>query len=137
MNHFERVDKVLKFKGFPRYWLAGQLGVPQNTFTRYFSVEQQSKLLPYLWEIYLIFPDISREWLFFDEGPMLQSEVLACKENNPELFEALKKNSLLSEENRNLRDRLNDLEKNMKAKQDNLVAHGLGNVVHSSRGGTE
>ena len=69
---------------------------------------------------------------------MLQSEALARKENNSELVEALKNNAILSEENRNLRDRLNDLEKNMKVmKQGRFVAHGLGSAAHSSQGGTE
>lgn len=73
MELFERVEQVLWHNKMPRYALAKKLGVAQNTFTRYFCMEQQAKLSQYLWDIHALFPDIRREWLFFGEGEMLDS----------------------------------------------------------------
>lgn len=73
MELFERVEQVLRHNKMPRYALAKELGVAQNTFTRYFCATQQAKLSQYLWAIHALFPDVRREWLFFGEGEMLDS----------------------------------------------------------------
>ncbi len=70
MEVFERVTEVLKAKKLARYQLAEMVGAKQNTFNRYFDLENQDKLTPYLWKILELFPDISRDWLFFGEGEM-------------------------------------------------------------------
>lgn len=68
MQLFERVELILSLKKMPRYVLAEKLGMKQNTFTRYFCKEHQAKMTPHLWEILKIFPDVNRNWLFFEEG---------------------------------------------------------------------
>lgn len=68
MQLFERVELILSLKKMPRYVLAEKLGMKQNTFTRYFCREHQAKMTPHLWEILKIFPDVNRNWLFFEEG---------------------------------------------------------------------
>lgn len=73
MELYERVEQILRHHKMPRYALAKKLGVAQNTFTRYFCMDQQAKLSQYLWDIHALFPDIRREWLFFGEGEMLDS----------------------------------------------------------------
>lgn len=79
MQLFERVELILSLKKMPRYVLAEKLGVKQNTFTRYFCQEHQAKMTPHLWDILNIFPDVNRNWLFFEEGePFLGAR--ACHE---------------------------------------------------------
>lgn len=68
MQLFERVELILSLKKMARYALAEKLGIKQNTFTRYFCPEHQGKIAPHLWEILNIFPDVNRDWLFFEEG---------------------------------------------------------------------
>lgn len=68
MELFERVDYILNQKGLSRKALASKLGVPQSTFTMYFSVSRQDKLAPLLWKLAELWPDVPRNWLFFGEG---------------------------------------------------------------------
>lgn len=74
---FERIEKLLETKGSSRQRLAKQLGVPQVTFNRYFCEEQQDKLAQHLWAILKIFPDLRRDWLFFDEGDILSGGTIS------------------------------------------------------------
>jgi len=68
---YRRVDEFLRFFGESRTHLARKLGIPQNTFNRYFCEEHSSKLCAHLWKIAELYPQLCKEWLFFGEGEML------------------------------------------------------------------
>lgn len=74
MELFQRIEMVLSLARMPKYVLAEKLGISQATLTRYFCLEQQDKLKMLLWDIALLFPDINREWLFFEEGKILKKD---------------------------------------------------------------
>lgn len=81
MELYQRIEMVLAIKKMPKYVLAEKINAKQNTIGRYFCVEQQDKLKLYLWEISDLFPDINRDWLFFEEGKMLKSDEEKAKED--------------------------------------------------------
>ena len=73
MELCERVDAVISRMAKSRAHLAKQLNIKQTTFNSWFSRERQENLLPVLFSILELYPNISRDWLFFDEGEMLTS----------------------------------------------------------------
>lgn len=79
MELFQRLEIILSLAKMPKSLLAKKLGVAQQTLNRYFCLEQQEKLKMHLWEIAALFPDINRDWLFFEEGKMLKAEEEADK----------------------------------------------------------
>jgi len=74
MELFERVDAVIRKMAKSRTHLAKQLNISQTTFNSWFSPDRQDNLWPVLFGILKIHPYISRDWLFFGEGSMLESE---------------------------------------------------------------
>jgi hypothetical protein len=54
--------------------LAKQLNIKQTTFNSWFSRARQDNLWPVLFPILKLYPYVSRDWLFFGEGAMLESE---------------------------------------------------------------
>jgi len=74
MELYERVDLVIKRMGKSRTSLAKQFNIKQTTFNSWFSLKRQDNLWPALRQILELYPNISREWLFFGEGEMLESE---------------------------------------------------------------
>ena len=70
MEIFERVLLAIQHKGATKAWLANELGIPKPTFNGWFSTDKQERLVPKLYAIHNLWPDISREWLFFGEGNM-------------------------------------------------------------------
>jgi len=74
MELYERVDVVIRRMAKSRSNMAKQLNINQTTFNNWFSQGRQSNLLPVLFRILEFYPNISRDWLFFDEGEMLKSE---------------------------------------------------------------
>ena len=54
--------------------LARVIGVNELTFKGYCSESREGNLWPLLPAILAAFPEISREWLYFNEGEMLQSD---------------------------------------------------------------
>lgn len=50
--------------------LAEMLEIKQNTFSGYLKPERQDNLWPLLPKILALFPRLSRNWLYFGEGPM-------------------------------------------------------------------
>jgi hypothetical protein len=74
MELYERVDAVIRRMAKSRTHLAKQLNIKQTTFNSWFSLDRQDNLWPVLFEILKLYPYISRDWLFFDEGVMLESE---------------------------------------------------------------
>lgn len=80
MYLFEKIDKLLEHYNYSRIMLAKKIDVPTATFNRYFSENQEDKLRGCLWKIHEVFPEISRNWLFFGEGEMFDKI-----ESNPEI----------------------------------------------------
>jgi hypothetical protein len=74
MELYERVDAVIRRTAKSRSHLAKQLNIRQTTFNSWFSRSRQDNLWPVLFEILKLYPYLSREWLFFGEGAMLESE---------------------------------------------------------------
>jgi len=74
MELYERVDEVIRKTAKSRSHLAKQLDIKQTTFNSWFSPARQDNLWPVLFDILKLYPYISREWLFFGEGAILESE---------------------------------------------------------------
>lgn len=74
MELFERIKKISKkFTGSDKA-LAELLDLKQQTFCGYLREERQNNLWPLLPRILVLFPQISRDWLYFDEGEMLTTD---------------------------------------------------------------
>ncbi|MDR2935122.1 MAG: helix-turn-helix domain containing protein [Candidatus Adiutrix sp.] len=73
MELYERVDELIKKMGRSRAHLAKQLNIRQTTFNNWFSSGRQHYLWPALLKILEIYPQVSRDWLFFGEGEMRRS----------------------------------------------------------------
>ena len=99
---FQRIVKILQMFGESRTQLAQKLGIPQNTFNRYFCEEHEEKLAQYLWEISELYPQVCREWLFFGEGEMLKD-----RSGNPDAAPAADARMAL------LQQRLEDMERKL------------------------
>jgi hypothetical protein len=74
MELYERVDAVIGRLAKSRSHLAKQLNIKQTTFNSWFSGDRQEYLLPALYKVLALYPNISREWLFFGEGEMIKTE---------------------------------------------------------------
>jgi hypothetical protein len=74
MELYERVDEIIRRMARSRTHLAKQLDIRQTTFNSWFSRYRQDCLWPVLFKILELYPHISRDWLFFGEGSMLESE---------------------------------------------------------------
>ncbi len=109
MQLFQKIDNILKYYNFSRIMLAKKINIHVATFNRYFTPDQEDKLRSCLWDIHKIFPEISRDWLFFDEGEMFltsnNNSFLSDKELEKknielqnELFEERKLNRKLQSE---------------------------------------
>ncbi len=70
MQLYERVKSILAALTISQSELARRLGMPQRTFQGYLNERRQDNLWPILPQILEIFPRISRQWLYFEEGPM-------------------------------------------------------------------
>ena len=71
---FERVKTASKRLTGKTYGIASIIGVNELTFKGYCSEAREGNLWPLLPAILAAFPELSREWLYFDEGEMLISE---------------------------------------------------------------
>ncbi len=74
MELFERVKAVAKLLAGSDKALGEKLSLRQNTFSYYLSQKTQGKLWELLPKILEIYPQIRRDWLYFDEGEMLKSD---------------------------------------------------------------
>jgi len=74
MELYERVDEIIRRLARSRTNLAKLLNIKQTTFNSWFSSDRQDNLWPVLFEILKLYPHVSRNWLFFGEGAMLESE---------------------------------------------------------------
>ncbi|MEE0815184.1 MAG: hypothetical protein U0M13_05930 [Desulfovibrio fairfieldensis] len=93
MELFERVKQVAR-----RYFqtdkaLAEALGIPQSTFSAWCNTRRQDNLWPHLAKIAELCPYVRREWLYYEEGSMLEPESTAQPvtpaQNKPDELTAL------------------------------------------------
>ena len=75
MELYERVDMVIRKMTKSRSQLARQLNIKQTTFNSWFSQDRQHYLWSTLFQILEFYPHVSRDWLFFNEGRLLKSEM--------------------------------------------------------------
>ena len=71
MELFERVKRCAEALRLSESALAREIGLKQSTFAGYLTPARQHKLWILLPDILRAFPRISRQWLYFEEGPML------------------------------------------------------------------
>ena len=70
MELFERVRRISAEIAGSQKKLAELLGIAPNTFQGYLKSEREDNLWPVLPQILGLYPQVSREWLYFDEGEM-------------------------------------------------------------------
>ena len=68
---FQRVEGVARILSGSIPQMAKTLGKEYRTFKGYLSEKRQDNLWPLLPEILAAYPRLSRQWLYFEEGPML------------------------------------------------------------------
>ena len=102
MQLFQRVRILAKNKAGSVKALAEKLGKGQSRFNAYLNEQRQNNLWPLLPSILELYPDVSRDWLYFGEG-----EMIAAANPTPEQF------SELQHENQQLRDELEALKKEL------------------------
>lgn len=119
MELFNRVKEIAKhFTGSDKA-LAEKLGFKQATFSGYLNEKRQDNLWPLLPNILSLFPSLSRDWLYFGEGPMLKTDAAEspspnqspAQTGNSALLELLVRNKELEEKVFDLKGRLADKEK--------------------------
>ena len=71
MELFQRIKKATKAMTLSDSAMAAALGMKQSTFSGYLNQKRQHNLWPLLPQILKAFPQISRQWLYFEEGPMV------------------------------------------------------------------
>ena len=69
MELYERVKKCAALMHLSETAFARAIGLKQSTWAGYLNAERQHKLWPLLPAILKEFPRISRQWLYFEEGP--------------------------------------------------------------------
>ncbi len=69
MELFERVKQVAKIININEKDLAAELGIKPSTFAGYLNARRQDNLWPILPRILELYPEISRQCLYFEEGP--------------------------------------------------------------------
>lgn len=102
MQLFQRVRILAKNKAGSVKALAEKLGKGQSRFNAYLNEQRQNNLWPLLPSILELYPDVSRDWLYFGEG-----EMIAAANPTPEQF------SELQHENQQLREELEALKKEL------------------------
>ena len=70
MELYERIKKCADLMQISDTAMAHALGLKQSTWAGYLKAERQHKLWPLLPAILKAFPRISRQWLYFEEGPV-------------------------------------------------------------------
>lgn len=77
MKLFERVRLISTQIARSQTALAVALGEKQATFQGYLNDAREKNLWPLLPKILEVLPTLSREWLYFGEGPMLKADIQA------------------------------------------------------------
>lgn len=70
MELYQRVKRISKELAGSETKMAAQLGIQQRTFNGYLSESRQANLWALLNKILEEYPQISRDWLYFNEGEM-------------------------------------------------------------------
>ncbi|MEI3478555.1 MAG: hypothetical protein V8Q84_04900 [Bilophila sp.] len=154
MELFNRIKEISKYFTGSDKALAEKLGFKQATFSGYLNEKRQDNLWPLLPKILLLFPSLSRDWLYFGEGPMLKPEQEINQSESPvpslelstgervthlesevteltlELRGALKEIRRLNEEKRELEDRLRSEQSFAKHHRDNPRSATKGKTAH-------
>ena len=79
MQLFQRVKHIAKNKAGSAKSLGEALGLSQSRFNGYLNETRQNNLWPLLPQILELFPDVSRDWLYFGEGEMLSASPTAAR----------------------------------------------------------
>ncbi len=79
MQLFQRVKHIAKNKAGSAKSLGEALGLSQSRFNGYLNETRQNNLWPLLPQILELFPDVSRDWLYFGEGEMIASSPTAAQ----------------------------------------------------------
>lgn len=74
MELYQRVRFVAREVAGSETRLAADIGVQQRTFNGYLKASREHNLWPLLPKILEVYPQISREWLYFDEGEMYDED---------------------------------------------------------------
>ena len=111
MELFQRVKILAKAKEGSVKGLAARLNKGQSLFNAYLNEKRQHNLWPLLPQILELYPDVSRDWLYFGEGEMLSASPTAARvdELEAELDAANAKLEAQQVENERLRAELDDL----------------------------
>ena len=81
MQLFQRVRTLAKTKEGSAKKLGELLGKSQPVFQGYLNETRQNNLWPLLPQILELYPDVSRDWLYFGEGEMLSASPTAAQVN--------------------------------------------------------
>ena len=81
MQLFQRVRTLAKTKAGSAKKLGELLGKSQPVFQGYLNETRQNNLWPLLPQILELYPDVSRDWLYFGEGEMLSASPTAAQVN--------------------------------------------------------
>lgn len=79
MKLFQRVRTLAKTKAGSAKKLGELLGKSQPVFQGYLNETRQNNLWPLLPQILELYPDVSRDWLYFGEGEMLSASPTAAR----------------------------------------------------------
>lgn len=119
MKLFERIRFFSKSQKIPLVRIAEHIGVSPQTFSTWFAEKSQRNLWEHLQKILDLYPELSRDWLYFGEGSMLKTDTPKAQApnqppayaDNSALLELLNKNRELEEKVFELKERLADKEK--------------------------
>ena len=114
MQLFQRVRILAKNKAGSVKALAEKLGKGQSRFNAYLNEQRQNNLWPLLPSILELYPDVSRDWLYFGEGEMIASSPTAAQVD--ELKEKADSQQAEIERLRAELERVNRLYQNVSAK---------------------
>lgn len=98
MRLYERIRLVLKELHSSQTQIATEMGINQRTFQGWLNAKREKNLWPLLPKILEVCPSISRQWLYFEEGPMFIGKDLKPGQAVPfedlkEAVEAMKKDA--------------------------------------------
>lgn len=121
MQLFERIRFFSKSQKIPLARLAEHIGVSPQTFNTWFAEKSQRNLWEHLQKILDLYPEISREWLYFGEGPMLRDNSIEGESSPPvaSLAESMSSSAPCMEE---LKRENTELTKKLLAAKDELLA---------------
>lgn len=109
MELYERVRLLKRYTGSIEK-LGELMGLAQQRITSYSNEKSQINFYRHLPKLLEAFPNIRRDWLYFEEGPMLKSEVQDEPSNIEDLRQQIRElteaNRRLAETNQRLVDKL-------------------------------